>query len=302
MQDSPIRKHGHLRTSGNAIVDQNGLPVTLRGTSLFWSQWQPQFYNARAINWLREDWRVDVVRAAVAVHHHGYLEYPERERAKIEAVIEAAIAVGIYVIVDWHAHYPEPEAAGVFFEAIARRYGAYPNLIYETWNEPLDEHDWGSVIKPYHEELIDRIRRHAPHSLIVAGTSTWSQDVDIAAADPLPFDNVAYALHFYAATHGQSLRDKAATALAAGVALMVTEWGTCRADGDGVLDEEQTRIWWSFLEEHGISHLNWSVADKNETSAVLLPGAPAGGGWSTQMLSPSGRLVRDRLRLMGKST
>ena len=44
-----------------------------------------------------------------------------------------------------------------------------------------------------------------------------------AALDPIAGDaNVAYALHFYAGTHRQSLRDKAAFALERGVALFVT--------------------------------------------------------------------------------
>jgi len=65
----------------------------------------------------------------------------------------------------------------------------------------------------HHQAVIPAIRRHAPDSLIVCGTQTWSQDVDKAARDPLKFPNVAYALHVYAATHKQRLRDKAAAAL-----------------------------------------------------------------------------------------
>lgn len=295
-----VERHGQLRVEGNRIVDRRGEPVVLRGMSLFWSQWEPSYYNASAVRWLRDDWKVNVVRAAIAVHRDGYLKHPAREMRKAEAVIDAAISLGIYVIVDWHAHEPEPAAAAEFFEAIAAKYGHHPNIIYETWNEPLRDHDWSTVIKPYHEAVIPRIRAHDSDNLIVAGTQTWSQDVDKAAADPLGFANLAYTLHFYAGTHRQELRDKAASALARGVALFVTEWGTSEATGDGVLDGKETALWIDFMERNRLSHLNWAIGDRKETSAALLPGARAKGGWPERMLTPSGKLVREQLRKLNQ--
>jgi endoglucanase len=296
--DSPVERHGQLRVDGNRIVGKDGQPVMLRGMSLFWSQWEPQFYNERAIRWLRDDWNVNVVRAAIAVHRSGYMEHPERETKKAEAAIDAAVKLGLYVIVDWHAHEPEPEAAGRFFAHIAKKYGHLPNLIYETYNEPLREHGWAEVVKPYHMAVIPKIRAHDPDNLIVAGTPTWSQDVDVAAADPLPFANVAYTLHFYAGTHKQDLRDKAAKALALGAALMVTEWGTTNADGDGPVHEEETRRWFNFMEANQLSYLNWSVATRREGSAALFRGASPRGRWPERMITPSGKFVRDQLRAM----
>lgn len=48
------------------MVDRHGDPVVLRGMSLFWSQWQPQYYNASAVRWLRDDWNINVIRVAMA--------------------------------------------------------------------------------------------------------------------------------------------------------------------------------------------------------------------------------------------
>ena len=298
LAETPVERHGQLRVENGRVVDQHGEPVTLRGMSLFWSQWKPQFYNADAIRWLADDWRVTVVRAAIAVPEGGYLEHPERETAKAEAVIEAAIAQGLYVIVDWHAHEPEPQAASRFFAHIAAKYGDHPNVIYETYNEPLPRHDWAGVVKPYHLAVIPSIRAVDPDNLIVAGTPSWSQDVDVAAADPLPFTNVAYTLHFYAGTHRQDLRDKALLAMQRGAALFVTEWGTTEASGDGPVDEAETRLWWDFMEAHAISHANWALNDKTESSAALVPGTSGRGEWRDSELTASGRLVRDRLREM----
>ena len=295
---TPVERHGQLRVAGNRIVDQHGDPVVLRGMSFFWSQWAGEYYNRKAVDWLVDDWNVDVVRAAMAVHNDGYLKHPDREMRKVEALIDAAIARGLYVIVDWHAHQPEPAAAGDLIAKIAAKYGNHPNIIYETYNEPLREHGWREVVKPYHMAVIPRIRAADPDNLVIAGTPTWSQDVDIAARDPLPFANVAYTLHFYAGTHREELRRKARAALASGAALMVTEWGASEADGNGILATDETRRWWRFMEDNQLSYLAWSVSDKKETSAALLPGAAAQGGWSDAVLSPGGRFIRGHLRQM----
>ena len=294
----PVEQHGALRVKGNRIVDQRGEPVVLRGMSLFWSQSQGKFYNPEAIRWLRDDWHCSVVRVAMGVEHGAYLLHPEREMAKVRAVVDAAIGLGMYVIVDWHDHnaHRHPEQAAAFFEEIARRYGDKPNVIYELWNEPLEGHDWSTVIKPYHETLVAKIRALDRDNLIVLGTQTWSQDVDKAALDPMRGENLAYTLHFYAATHRGELRKKAEAALQQGLALMVTEWGTGAADGNGMLDEAETRLWWEFMEHHQLSWCNWSIADKAETTAALKPGASPNGGWTPEMRTPSGELVRAELR------
>jgi endoglucanase len=297
-QQTPVQRHGQLRVVGNRIVDQHGQPVQLRGMSLFWSQWKPQYYNADAIKWLRDDWNCTVIRAAMAVEAGGYLTNPQAEKQKIRTVVQAAIDSGLYVIIDWHDHNADKhtEQAKEFFAGVAQEYGNVPNVIYETWNEPLRRHDWSTTIKPYHQAVIPAIRAHDPDNLIVCGTQTWSQDVDKAAADPLKFDNVAYTLHFYASTHKQWLRDKAQTAMDKGIAIMVTEWGTSEANGSGKRDQAETRVWLDFMDEHQLSWCNWSVTDKSETSAALMPGAAGRGGWAEQDLSPSGRLVHAALR------
>jgi endoglucanase len=293
-QPSVAEQLGAPTVKGNQIVDKNGNPFVVRGMSLYWSQWKGQFYNPDAIKWLRDDWRCTVVRAAMAAG--TYVKNPEAEKRKIQTVVQAAIDLGIYVIIDWHTdrntYQPQSEA---FFEEMAKTYGDKPNVIFEIWNEPLNSADWKTVIKPYHEAVIPKIRAHSKN-LIICGTQTWSQDVDKAAKDPLKFDNLAYTLHFYTATHHQSLRNKAQTALKGGVALFVTEWGASEASGNGRLDEAETRTWLDFMDKNQLSWATWSVADLRETSAALRPGADPKGGWPADMISPAGTLVRNELR------
>jgi endoglucanase len=297
-QERAVGEHGKLTVQGNRIIDRSDKPAVMRGMSLFWSQWKGQFYNPACIRWLRDDWNCGIVRASMAVEAGGYLANPEREKQKVKTVVQAAIDLGVYVIIDWHDHnaHQHVEQAQAFFAEMAETYGTHPNVIYELWNEPLNTHDWSTVVKPYHEAVIPRIRAHDPDNIIVCGTQTWSQDVDKASLDPIVGDNIAYALHFYASTHKQALRDKAAVALKNGIALMVTEWGASEASGNGTLDREETDKWIQFMNDNELSWCNWSVADLAETSAALKPGADPNGGWSSEVISPSGALVRQELR------
>lgn len=297
--DGVVTAHGRLQVKGNRIVGAHGQPVSLAGNSFFWSQWMGQFYQPGTVAWLRQDWKATIVRAALGVHEEsGYLQQPQENFDRVTAVIDAAIAEDLYVIVDWHDHHAHRHAreAADFFARIARRYGDRPNVIYEIFNEPMADVTWAGEVKPYAEKVIAAIRAVDPDNLIVVGSPHWAQDVDIAAADPIPDGNVAYSLHFYAGTHKEALRAKAAKALQLGAALFVTEWGTCNADGAGAIDEASVHEWMKFIRDNQLSHCNWAISDKRETASILLPGAPGQGGWSESQLSPSGKFVREIIR------
>jgi len=293
---------GRLQVAGNQIVDQNGKPVALHGMSLFWSQWMGKYYTPDCIKWLRDDWHCTVIRAALGVTPAGYLENPEVELKKMYTVIDACLDLGIYVIVDWHDHnaHNHQQAAITFFKDIATKYGSHPNIIYEIYNEP-EKISWTEVIKPYAESVIKSIRSKHSYNLILVGTPTWSQDVDIASQDPLLFDNIAYTLHFYASTHGQYLRDKATIALQNRAAIFVSEFGTCEYTGTGLINRIELDNWFNFMQKNQISWCNWSIADKNETSAALIPGASPEGGWTDIDLSRSGLIIRNQIRLLNES-
>ena len=293
-----VRRHGLLYVVGNRIVGAHGLPVSLAGNSFFWSQWQGKFFNADVVRWLKLDWKAAIIRVPMGIEGQGYLEHPEAEQARVCALVDAAIEADLYVIIDWHDHHADQHTAQAvaFFENMARKYGQFPHVIYEIFNEPAKGASWAGEVKPYAEQVIAAIRAIDPDNMIIVGTPNWSQDVDVVADDPIKAKNIAYTLHFYAATHKQWLRDKALTALQKGLPLFVTEWGTCAADGKGEIDEASTREWMDFMQQWGLSHCNWAVSDKPETSAIVTPGAAGDGHWSESELTPSGRLAREWMR------
>jgi endoglucanase len=288
----PVAAHGALHVAGNHIVDASGEPLQLRGMSLFWSQWS-NYYVPGTVDQLADAWQATVVRAALGVENGGYLDSPADDEAKIVAVVDRAIERGMYVIVDWHDyHAPDHQSAAVdFFTRMANEYGASPSVLFEIYNEPTNV-NW-SAVKTYAETVIAAIRGTGATNLIIVGTPNWSQDVDVAAQSPITgYDDVAYTLHFYAATHKQWLRDKAQKALDAGLPLFVTEWGTCESNGNGVVNEAETKTWLDFLAQHQISWANWSLNNKAEACSALTASTTTMGPWTGSALTASGALVK----------
>ena len=73
--------------------------------------------------------------------------------------------------------------------------------------------------------------------MIIVGSPEWEQRIDLVAADPITgFDDIAYSVHFYAATHGSYLRDRTRDALDSGLAIFVTESSGSEASGLGAND------------------------------------------------------------------
>jgi endoglucanase len=308
---TPVEKHGRLAVSGNRMVNQYGDPVQLRGMSFFWSMAGEArgYYNADVVNWLADDWKVNVVRAAMAVTNNwgadaqGYL-YGNKSGDKTNEqrafdVVDAAIAKGIYAIIDWHLESPstDTEKAKEFFEVVARKYKDRPNIIYEIFNEPTgNAASWASTVKPYAQTVVNAIRAIDPNNIIIIGTPTWCQNIDVATADPVSGSNLVYAQHFYAASHKDSHRVKTGTAMNTNnKAVFVSEFGVCDALGDGMVDLNESTKWLDFLDSNKVSWANWSICNKSEAASALKPGTRVDGNWTANDLTESGTYIRNRL-------
>jgi endoglucanase len=299
-QQTFVGIHGSLHVKGNKIVDKNGEPIALHGMSLYpWASQGTEFYNASAINHLVQDWKCTVIR--VAILPGAYKRNPTNEIYKVKTVMDACIANGVYAIIDWHAMagaQRDVASAQSFFTNVAAAYGKTPNIIYEPWNEPVQE-PW-PVIKAYHEAIITKIRVVDPDNLIICGNRNWDQQPAEASRNPITIStNIAYTIHFYTGSHKQPLRNYGTAALKNGIALFATEYGTSTASGGGGYDPAETQLWWDWLDANDVSCANWSVAALGETSAAFKPGASTTGPWPDAMLKPSGILVRNYI--MSKS-
>lgn len=293
---APVEQWGQLQVKGVQLCDEQGRPVVLRGVSFGWHNLWPRFYNAKAVEWLQKDWRPTVIRASIGAssvpNHYG--ENPQLALDCLFPVVEAAISEGLYVIVDWHSHTLQTEAAAKFFGMVAQKYGRHPNVIYELYNEPVED-SW-SALKQYATVVAAEIRRHDPDNVILMGCPHWDQDIHLVADAPIEgISNLMYTVHFYAATHHQPLRDRMVEAIRRGVPVFVSECAGMEASGDGPLNVKEWQAWVDCMEQHKVSYACWSVSDKNETCSMLLPPASSAGNWAPEVIKPWGKMVRETL-------
>ena len=299
-----VKDHGKLSVKGTQLVDKNGNNFQLKGMSTHGLAWFPGFVNENAFKTLRDDWNTNVIRLAMYTEEYGgYCSGGNKQELKalVDKGVQAATKLGMYVIIDWHIlNDSNPQTnkaeAKAFFEEMSKKYKNYDNVLYEICNEPNGGASWDGDIKPYAEEIIPIIRNNSPDSVIIVGTPTWSQDIDKAAANPLKEKNVLYALHFYAATHTDWLRQRLTDCYNKGLPVFVSEFGTCDASGNGSNDFNQSKQWLSLLDKYGISYCNWNLANKNESSSVFKESASTDGNWSSGDYSEAGAWIRKWFR------
>lgn len=310
-----VDNNGQLRVEGTNLVNEQGNPIQLKGMSTYGLNGMVNFVNKDTVQTLAEDWGCSVIRLAMYTMgtSDGYVQNPEEYYNQIVNYVQLCIDQGVYVIVDWHILFDgdplEHKAEAIdFFDRISELYGEYPNVIYEICNEPNgDCYDaigtpvtWENNIKPYAEEVIATIRANDPDNIIIVGTSTWSQDVDIAALDPIDGDNLMYTFHFYASSHKQEFRDKVQFAIDNGLPIFCTEWGTTSNTGNGTVNVEESMIWLDFLAENNISWCNWSIGGYVTESSnalkyvsdILTIEEKLAGHWPDKFISRSGLFVR----------
>ncbi len=290
---------GLLRVEGTKLVDKKGNTVQLRGLSTHGIAWYPQYVNNQFFKELRTDWNANVIRLAMyTAEYGGYCSGGDKANLKklIDNGVKYATNNGLYVIIDWHilsdgnpnTYINESKA---FFAEMSKKYANHNNVIYEICNEPNGGTSW-SQIKSYAETIIGVIRQNDSDAVILVGTPNWSQYVNEAAANPITkYNNIMYTLHFYAATHTDSLRNTLVSAVNSGLPIFVSEFGICDASGNGGINETQANKWIEVMNQHNISYVAWNISNKNETSAIINSNCSKTNGFSWNDLSASGKWV-----------
>jgi len=288
-----VAEHGRLKlggSTGTQLVDECDRPVQLKGMSVFNPGSFDECITPDSIATMVNNWGITLLRVPFdCCQTGGRHDY-----------VNMASGLGIYAIVDYHYTGVNPlidDNARNFFKDAATRYKDYNNIFYETFNEPGPDADWGSVIKPYHEAMLDVIRGIDTQAVVILGTRFWSGSggqygpAD-AAANPVnsKYNPVMYTKHFYAASHHD--QDDFA-GLLDHIPIFATEWGMCEASGTGNLDHGSAQKWMDVLGGNNpsgvtISWANWGYDDKNgESCAALNAGSCNGGQWDSTTQSGS---------------
>jgi uncharacterized protein YjdB len=290
---TPVAVNGKLHIVGTQLVNEAGTPVQLRGMSSHGINWWTEDYNFDSLSVMVNTWGIDVFRIAVYPSDgndptaNGYEGNPAFWKSYVDNLVDICGKLGVYCMIDWHVLTPgdpmDPafiNHAKEFWTYMSAKHAGKKHVLYEICNEPNGSTDWAKV-KTYAQVIIPLIRFNDPSTIIICGNPTWSSDVRSAADSPITgVTNLMYSFHFYAASHKQDYRDNVTYALGKGLAIFMTEWGSCDASGTGANDVPETNKWITFMRENKLSWCNWSYCDKAETAATLVPGSGSLMQWN----------------------
>lgn len=293
---TPVKKNGRLSVKGTRLVNSQGRAVVLKGVSTHGINWFPLYVNKAAFKTLRDSWGVNCIRLAMYTEeYNGYCSGGNQAelRKLINNGVKYATELGMYVIIDWHIlsdgnPVKNKKQAMSFFKYMAKKYKNQNNIFYEICNEPNGGTSW-NMIKSYASSVIKTIRKYDKKNIILVGTPTWSQDVDVAADSPIKgYSNIMYTFHFYTATHGDSYRQKVQAAIQKGLPVFVSEFGISESSGNGRIDKNEANKWMQFLKKNKISYVCWSLCNKNESCSLLKSSCNRTGNFKKSDLSQAG--------------
>ncbi|MBE5964351.1 MAG: glycoside hydrolase family 5 protein [Lachnospira sp.] len=287
-----------LKVTGTKITDYDGNVVQLRGVSTHGLSWFPGYVNKEAFTQFKNEWGCNIIRLAMyTAEYNGYCTGDENNKQNLKNLIDNGVnyatELGMYVIIDWHIlndcnPHTYKEESKRFFAEISAKYKDHTNVIYEICNEPNGGTSWWDV-KSYAEEVIPVIRANDPDAIIIVGTPTWSQDVDHVVNNRVNDPNVVYALHFYAATHTDWIRNKLQTALNNGIPVIVSEFSICDASGNGAINYNEASKWIDMIKQNDMGYIMWNLSNKGETSAFFNSWCQKTSGFTMEDLSETAK-------------
>ncbi|MEI6597029.1 MAG: cellulase family glycosylhydrolase [bacterium] len=237
-----------LTVAGNKFM-LNGAPIILSGVAMGDPHDRIVNYNRSSFadyKIIKNDWSTNVVR--LSVHPGVFLNDWARGKKILEDEVAAARANGLFVIIDWHV-IGEPDGwykpntisenkyytynsdfltAKKFWQYAAKKFKADRGIIFELWNEPVNESNnlsWNKL-KSYLAELTELIRNTSSQNVILAPGVNWGYDLRGIKADPLSGANIAYSWHVYNNNGSTINREVALDGLNQTYPVFITEWGS----------------------------------------------------------------------------
>lgn len=301
-QEFVVSKHGQLKVKGGSVCDASDKVVSLMGPSFYWSCSSALWWTKETVDYLVSKFNVQIIRLPVSIapsegspwngdptwNEDNYYHRPDYCKKLVDEMVKAAIENDIYVIIDFHEHHAEHwvDLSKEFFTYFAEKWGEYPNVMYEIYNEPMtDVTDNGTVVN-YAKQIIPVIRAIDQKNIIIVGSTKYSREPHNVTAAGQGYSNIAYTWHGYVEWGHQSDWDSNPS-WTTSVPIVVTEWGLNWSKNDGGLLQIYKNkslincFWsmgnkggddgkWSILNSDCYKTTNWSDAEMTENGAYLL--------------------------------
>lgn len=329
-----------LHVEGTQIKDPNGNVVVLRGVSLIdlghLEDWQGGAINM--IDRLTDKtdtqgtspgWYTKVIRIPIAPPDSTNPPYswpypfdPDDNDDLydlLRTVVDYCASKDLYVIIDWHYvanTYEHVATTSEFWEYMAPRFANDSHVIFELFNEPIndldgdwifkstDPCDWVSV-RDDMQTWINIVRTYAPNNLILVAGAFYSQVIGPAAASPLTGNNIAMVSHIYPGHWYDSYwlpsYQNQITTCATVYPVIMTEWGFSLSMGEdwllnGTISEYGQPLM-DFIEGLEIGNTAWVASYNWGPPMFWYPGDPLPPGtWDLRIgEGEMGGFVKDTL-------
>jgi len=230
------------------LVNAFGDTVMLRGISLgdLASQNEYRMGGKDALDMLdvitdtSKGWFINMVRIPIhpaetwgGEHTWPKVTHEYFDSTQLKPFVDRATELGLYVLIDLHYVHNSTgkdklgmyvdERVRDFWEFIAPRYSRYENVMYELFNEPIDECKGWDAWYPDAQYWVNLIRSYASN-IIWVGAPCWSQQIGGSADRPVKGGNIGYVTHFYPLSGVDFAIDEAVRA-SARAPVILGEWG-----------------------------------------------------------------------------
>jgi endoglucanase len=276
---------GYLKAMGNRLVDKDNKTVTLRGVSIADPYYLEKYNNHFSEDIFAElsEWNINVIR--IPIHPGWWQDREDYSERYLDTIVDWAEKYGFYVIFDWHAignpitgvpQNPEWKERGhtVYNSSftlaesawikLAKKYCRNTSVIFELFNEPAsvdeEEVDW-TLWRNMVTNLIDKIRKYAPQTLILVSGWHWTYDLRGFKWNPIERENIAYVAHVYASHNDSHDWEFFFGFMTESHPVVVTEWGFSTTVDSSIhyhgKREEFGHSFIRYLEEKNMSWMGW---------------------------------------------
>lgn len=272
---------------GNKILDANGKQVLFHGVDRPSMEWS---CNGQAIGGgsgpipasdfttMKNTWNANAVRIALNQDFwlQGANRYCSSYQSNVAAAVKNARAAGLVVLLDLHwsdqgnlgntnpgQQCMADQNSVTFWKQVAAQYKSDPNVWFELYNEPHDI-SWsvwqnGGSACGFNavgmQQLYNAVRSTGATNMVVAGGTQWSSVLN--GVPKLSGTNVAYAIHIYRQTAGQSWStsgwDYQFGTTSSQVPVIATEFGDQVCDGQP-FDSQLL----SYFHSHNVGYTGWA--------------------------------------------
>jgi len=224
-----------LRVSGNRIVTEEGKEIRLRGFNFedpfflekddldhsgdglpdnHFAQIATDFKRVKALG-------ANIVRLPIYPGFYRLVGGENYLATYVDPAVDLAEKNGLYLIISYQAIgrpggwyssesdvmlaayptkvlYTDSDMAVAFWDKVAARYGQRKHVLFEIYNEPMDEtanYTWADW-RPTGQLLIDTVRKHSKNIILGSGPK-YSNDLSDVPTNPYKDSNLVYVAHVY---------------------------------------------------------------------------------------------------------